>query len=47
MLVGPIAHLEERERVHIRGVWQDDKRFGPQVKVALADAGRAVGRGRR
>ena len=36
VLVGPIAHLEERERVHVRGVWQDDKRFGLQVKVALA-----------
>ena len=36
VLVGPIAHLEERERVHVRGIWQDDKRFGPQVKVALA-----------
>ena len=36
VLVGPIAHLEERERVHVRGIWQDDKRFGMQVKVALA-----------
>ena len=37
VLVGPIAHLEERERVRVRGVWQDDKRFGMQVKVALAE----------
>ena len=22
--------------MHVRGIWQDDKRFGPQVKVALA-----------
>ena len=35
-LVGTIAHLEERERVRITGVWQDDKRFGLQVKVAAA-----------
>jgi exodeoxyribonuclease V alpha subunit len=37
VLVGPIAHLEERERVRVRGVWQDDKRYGMQVKVALAE----------
>ena len=36
VLVGPLAHLEERERVRVRGVWQDDKRFGMQVKVSLA-----------
>ena len=36
VLVGPLAHLEEREQVHITGVWQDDKRFGPQVKVKVA-----------
>src|SRR5215204_1267860 len=36
VLVGTIAHLEERERVRIAGVWQDDKRFGMQVKVSLA-----------
>ena len=38
MLVGPLAHLEEREHVRISGVWHDDKRFGPQVKVALAES---------
>ncbi len=37
VLVGTIAHLEERERVRIAGVWQDDKRFGMQVKVRLAE----------
>ena len=37
VLVGAIAHLEERERVRIRGVWQDDRRFGMQVKVATAE----------
>ncbi|HET6549814.1 MAG TPA: AAA family ATPase [Solirubrobacter sp.] len=37
VLVGPIAHLEVRERVKIAGVWQDDRRFGMQVKVRLAE----------
>ena len=36
VLVGTIAHLEERERVRIEGTWHDDKRFGMQVKVRLA-----------
>jgi exodeoxyribonuclease V alpha subunit len=36
VLVGPLAHLERRERVHVRGAWVDDVRFGPQVNVALA-----------
>ena len=37
VLVGTIAHLEERERVRISGQWQDDKRYGLQVKVATAE----------
>jgi exodeoxyribonuclease V alpha subunit len=37
VLVGAIAHLEERERVRVAGVWQDDRRFGMQVKVATAE----------
>ena len=37
VLVGTLAHLEERERVRIAGTWQDDKRFGMQVKVRLAE----------
>src|SRR4051794_23988378 len=37
VLVGPLSHLEEREHVRVTGVWQDDKRFGPQVKVKLAE----------
>jgi exodeoxyribonuclease V alpha subunit len=37
VLVGPLAHLEERERVRIAGVWQDDRRFGMQIKVATAE----------
>ena len=36
VLVGPVAHLEERERVAIAGTWQDDKRFGMQVRVRAA-----------
>ena len=37
VLVGTIAHLEERERVRIAGLWQDDRRYGMQVKVATAE----------
>ena len=37
VLVGPLHHLEERERAHVVGTWQDDSRFGPQVKVSQAD----------
>jgi exodeoxyribonuclease V alpha subunit len=37
VLVGVLAHLEERERVRIAGTWHDDKRFGLQVKVATAE----------
>jgi exodeoxyribonuclease V alpha subunit len=37
VLVGAIAHLEERERVRIAGVWQEDRRYGMQVRVATAD----------
>ncbi len=36
VLVGPLSHLEERERVQISGVWVNDSRFGPQVKVSQA-----------
>ena len=36
ILVGALAHLEERERVHVLGTWVQDKRFGMQVKVAQA-----------
>ncbi len=36
VLVGPLIHLEERERAHIVGTWVDDSRFGPQVKVSEA-----------
>jgi exodeoxyribonuclease V alpha subunit len=37
VLVGTIAHLEERERVRVAGAWQDDRRYGMQVKVATAE----------
>jgi exodeoxyribonuclease V alpha subunit len=36
VLVGPLIHLEERERAHIVGTWVDDSRYGLQVKVAEA-----------
>src|SRR5438309_425039 len=36
VLVGPLTHLEERERVHVKGTWVDDSRFGIQVKVSEA-----------
>src|SRR6201986_306602 len=36
VLVGTLAHLEERERVRVAGVWKDDKRFGMQVHVSSA-----------
>jgi exodeoxyribonuclease V alpha subunit len=37
VLVGTLAHLEERERVRIEGTWHDDRRFGMQVKVRVAE----------
>src|ERR1700678_3348879 len=37
VLVGPLYHLEERERARVVGTWQDDSRFGLQVKVTQAD----------
>ncbi len=36
VLVGPLIHLEARERAHVVGTWVDDARFGPQVKVTEA-----------
>ncbi|HEY5188117.1 MAG TPA: AAA family ATPase [Solirubrobacteraceae bacterium] len=35
-LVGPLVHLEERERVRVTGIWVNDSRYGPQVKVSQA-----------
>ncbi|HJS94350.1 MAG TPA: AAA family ATPase [Solirubrobacteraceae bacterium] len=35
-LVGPLAHLEERERAHVIGAWVNDARYGRQVKVTQA-----------
>ncbi|HET9073446.1 MAG TPA: AAA family ATPase, partial [Solirubrobacteraceae bacterium] len=36
VLVGPLIHLEARERAQVRGAWVTDARYGPQVKVAEA-----------
>jgi exodeoxyribonuclease V alpha subunit len=36
VLVGPLIHLEERERVHVTGTWVEDSRYGRQVKVSEA-----------
>ncbi len=36
VLVGLIGHLEAGERVAVDGTWQDDRRFGMQVKVDRA-----------
>ncbi|MBV9607046.1 MAG: AAA family ATPase [Solirubrobacterales bacterium] len=35
-LVGPLIHLEERERAHVVGAWVTDSRYGRQVKVSQA-----------
>jgi exodeoxyribonuclease V alpha subunit len=35
-LVGPLTHLEARERAHVIGSWVQDSRYGPQVKVTQA-----------
>lgn len=36
VLVGPLAHLESRERATVTGTWVRDPRYGPQVKVREA-----------
>jgi exodeoxyribonuclease V alpha subunit len=36
VLVGHLAHLEAGERVAVTGRWQDDKRFGMQVRADTA-----------
>jgi exodeoxyribonuclease V alpha subunit len=36
VLVGPLGHLEQRERARVTGSWVDDPRHGPQVKVSQA-----------
>ncbi len=38
VLVGPLVHLEDRERAHVVGTWVQDSRYGPQVKVTEARA---------
>ncbi len=37
ILIGLLSHLEAGERVAIAGIWQDDRRFGMQVKVDRAE----------
>jgi exodeoxyribonuclease V alpha subunit len=36
VLVGPLTHLEQRERARVVGMWVQDSRYGPQVKVSEA-----------
>jgi exodeoxyribonuclease V alpha subunit len=36
VLVGPLTHLEARDRTRVVGTWVDDSRYGPQVKVTEA-----------
>jgi exodeoxyribonuclease V alpha subunit len=36
VLVGPLVHLEERERAHVVGTWVEDPRYGLQVEVSEA-----------
>ncbi len=36
VLVGPLTHLEVRDRARVLGTWVEDSRYGPQVKVAQA-----------
>jgi exodeoxyribonuclease V alpha subunit len=36
VLVGPLIHLEARERARVLGSWVTDKRYGDQVKVSEA-----------
>jgi exodeoxyribonuclease V alpha subunit len=36
VLVGPLTHLEERERARVIGTWVDDSRYGLQISVAEA-----------
>lgn len=36
VLVGPLVHLEPRERAAVSGTWVRDPRYGPQVRVREA-----------
>ena len=36
VLVGPLTHLEARDRTRVVGTWVDDSRYGPQIKVTEA-----------
>jgi exodeoxyribonuclease V alpha subunit len=37
VLVGALSHLEPGERVAVAGTWQDDRRFGLQVRAERAE----------
>src|SRR4051794_25859019 len=37
VLVGHLAHLEAGERVAVAGIWQEDRRFGMQVRAERAE----------
>src|SRR5947208_12644955 len=37
VLVGHLAHLEPGERVAVAGTWQDDRRFGMQIRADRAE----------
>src|SRR3954470_12439743 len=37
VLVGALAHLEPGERVAVTGTWQEDRRFGMQVRAERAE----------
>jgi exodeoxyribonuclease V alpha subunit len=36
VMVGPLVHLEARDRTRVVGTWVDDSRYGPQLKVTEA-----------
>ncbi len=37
VVVGPVSHLEAGERAAVTGTWQDDRRFGLQVRAQRAE----------
>ena len=38
VLIGPLAHVERGERLRVAGTWQDDRRFGMQVRADAAES---------
>ena len=45
VLVGPLVHLEERERARVLGQWVQDRRYGEQVRGRRGAAAATVRRG--